>query len=100
MTFKSRLLSGTAAALLALAATAAVAQDAAATGPNGEPLAENQTFTYRVLDEFPSIDPNLIEDVEGSHIGRNLFEGLMSQDDRGQRGARASRPTTTSPTTA
>lgn len=75
------MLKATTAALL-VASTAAYAQDTM-TGPNGEALAENQTFTYRVLDEFPSIDPNLIEDVEGSHIGRNLFEGLMSQDAEG-----------------
>ncbi|GGL64741.1 peptide ABC transporter substrate-binding protein [Wenxinia marina] len=81
MTLRRTLLSGTAAALVAMAGSAAFAQDMA--GPNGEQLAENQTFTYRVLDEFPSIDPNLIEDVEGSAIGRNLFEGLMNQDSEG-----------------
>lgn len=78
MTFKAALLAGTAAVVFA---TGAWAQ---ATHPEtGEALAENQTFTYRVLDEFPSIDPGLIEDVEGSHVGRNLFEGLMSQDAEG-----------------
>lgn len=57
---------------------------AAGTHPvTGEPLADNQTFTYRVLDEFPSIDPNLIEDVSGSDVGRNLFEGLLNQDAEG-----------------
>ncbi|QQA43340.1 peptide ABC transporter substrate-binding protein [Pelagovum pacificum] len=76
-------LKATTAALL-VTGGAAFAQDDAMTGPNGEALAENQTFTYRVLDEFPSIDPNLIEDVEGSAIGRNLFEGLMSQNDKGE----------------
>lgn len=78
MTFKAALLAGTAVAILA---TGAFAQ---ATHPTtGEALSDNQTFTYRVLDEFPSIDPNLIEDVEGSHVGRNLFEGLMNQDAEG-----------------
>ncbi|PYE85400.1 peptide ABC transporter substrate-binding protein [Pseudoroseicyclus aestuarii] len=82
MTIKATLRAGTAAVLVAaLGSTAAIAQQ---TGPNGETLAENQTFTYRVLDEFPSIDPNLIEDVEGSNIGRNLFEGLMNQDETGE----------------
>jgi len=80
MTLRTQLLAG--AALAALAGQA-FAEAHTMTGPNGETLAENQTFTYRVLDEFPSIDPGLIEDVEGSHIGRNLFEGLMGQDDKG-----------------
>lgn len=57
---------------------------AAGTHPEtGEPLADDQSFTYRVLDEFPSIDPNLIEDVSGSDIARNLFEGLLNQDAEG-----------------
>lgn len=78
MTFKSALLAGSA---LALVAGAAFAQT---THPEtGEQLAANQTFTYRVLDEFPSIDPNLIEDVEGSNVGRNLFEGLFNDDAEG-----------------
>lgn len=71
-----------AASIAALVATGALAQGA--THPEtGEALAENQTFTYRVLDEFPSIDPGLIEDVEGSHVARNLFEGLYNQDAQG-----------------
>lgn len=78
MSFKSALLAGSA---LALVAGTAFAQ---ATHPTtGEQLATNQTFTYRVLDEFPSIDPNLIEDVEGSNVGRNLFEGLFNDDAEG-----------------
>lgn len=78
MTLKSALLAGTAAVLLASGAWAQ------ATHPvTGEALSDNQTFTYRVLDEFPSIDPNLIEDVEGSAVGRNLFEGLLSHDATG-----------------
>lgn len=43
-------------------------------------LAEDQTFTYRLLDEFTSLDPQVVEDVEGSNVVRDLFEGLMSQD--------------------
>ena len=46
----------------------------------GELLAEDQTFTYRVLDEFSSLDPQLVEDVTGSEVLRDLFEGLMNQD--------------------
>jgi oligopeptide transport system substrate-binding protein len=71
-----------AASLLAMLASGALAQGA--THPEtGEALAENQTFSYRVLDEFPSIDPGLIEDVEGSHVARQLFEGLLNQDAEG-----------------
>ncbi|WP_210528859.1 peptide ABC transporter substrate-binding protein [Rubellimicrobium arenae] len=67
--------------LLAMVATGTLVH--AATPQPGETLSDNQTFTYRVLDEFPSIDPGLIEDVEGSHVARQLFEGLLSQDAQG-----------------
>jgi len=54
---------------------------AAGTHPvTGEALADNQTFTYRVLDEHSSVDPQIVEDVSGSDIVRDLFEGLMNQD--------------------
>ncbi|NIZ60506.1 oligopeptide ABC transporter substrate-binding protein OppA [Sedimentitalea sp. CY04] len=46
----------------------------------GEPLADDQTFIYRVLDEHTSVDPQVVEDVSGSEIVRDLFEGLMNQD--------------------
>lgn len=46
----------------------------------GEKLAEDQTFTYRVLDEHTSVDPQIVEDVSGSEIVRDLFEGLYNQD--------------------
>lgn len=49
----------------------------------GEKLADDQTFTYRVLDSFVSLDPQVIEDVSGSEVARDLFEGLMSQDAAG-----------------
>ncbi|WP_107976815.1 peptide ABC transporter substrate-binding protein [Allosediminivita pacifica] len=45
----------------------------------GETLAEDQTFTYRMLDDVSSLDPQIVEDVNGSDIVRNLFEGLMNQ---------------------
>ena len=45
----------------------------------GEPLAEEQVFTYRMGAEPPSIDPQVIEDVEGANIARDLFEGLLTQ---------------------
>lgn len=46
----------------------------------GETLAAEQTFTYRLLDEFPTLDPQLNEETSGFHVIRDLFEGLMSQD--------------------
>ena len=46
----------------------------------GETLAEDQTFTYSLLDEFTSADPQIVEDVSGSAFARDLFEGLMNQD--------------------
>jgi len=53
----------------------------AATHPvTGETLAEDQTFTYSLLDEFTSADPQIVEDVSGSAFARDLFEGLMNQD--------------------
>lgn len=58
--------------------------DGHATHPvTGDPLASDQTFTYRVLDEHSSVDPGLVEDVSGSEIVRDLFEGLMNQDAEG-----------------
>ena len=57
---------------------------AAGTHPDtGEALADDQTFTYRVLDELSSLDPQIVEDVIGSEFARDLFEGLMSQDEDG-----------------
>ncbi len=57
---------------------------AAGTHPvTGDALADDQTFTYRVLDEHSSVDPQVVEDVIGSEIVRDLFEGLMNQDAEG-----------------
>ncbi|RMA41227.1 peptide ABC transporter substrate-binding protein [Rhodophyticola porphyridii] len=54
---------------------------AQATHPvTGETLAEDQTFQYRLLDQFPSIDPQLIEETAGGHVARQLFEGLLTQN--------------------
>ena len=65
--------------LLAIFASSSVM--AAATHPvTGETLADDQTFTYSLLDEFTSVDPQIVEDVSGSDIVRDLFEGLMNQD--------------------
>jgi len=57
---------------------------AAGTHPTtGDALADDQTFTYRVLDEHSSVDPQVVEDVSGAEIVRDLFEGLMNQDAEG-----------------
>ena len=54
---------------------------AAGTHPKtGETLNNDQTFVYWALDEHSSLDPQIVEDVSGSDIIRNLFEGLMNQD--------------------
>ncbi len=77
MTFTTKAL------LLASAVSLAVPAFAAGTHPpvTGEPLADDQTFTYRVLDEHTSVDPQIVEDVSGSEIVRDLFEGgLYNQD--------------------
>ncbi|MGZ9811351.1 peptide ABC transporter substrate-binding protein [Pseudoroseicyclus sp. H15] len=68
MTVKNILKGGTAALVLGLGSAAA---------------AQDSSFTMRMLDESPSIDPSLIEDVSGSDIARQLFEGLMNQDAEG-----------------
>ncbi len=59
---------------------------AAANGhiPADVKLADDQTFTYRMLDEFTSVDPQIVEDVSGSEVVRDLFEGLMNQAADGQ----------------
>lgn len=72
------------ATLLASALAMASPALAAGTAPNGMPLADDQTFTYRVLDEHSSVDPQVVEDVSGSEIVRDLFEGLYNQDRYGK----------------
>jgi oligopeptide transport system substrate-binding protein len=49
----------------------------------GETLADEQVFTYRALDESSSLDPQIVEDVDGSYIVRDLFEGLLNSDSNG-----------------
>jgi len=46
----------------------------------GDTLAEDQTFKLSVLDQYKTIDPQLIEETIGNHIARQLFEGLTRQD--------------------
>ncbi|MBT8460551.1 MAG: peptide ABC transporter substrate-binding protein [Boseongicola sp.] len=73
-------------ALATLIATTMLASPILAAGTHpttGEALAEDQTFTYRVLDEHSSVDPQVVEDVTGAEIVRDLFEGLMNQDEDG-----------------
>ncbi len=50
----------------------------------GEILADDQTFSYSILKEPGSLDPQLVEDVSGTEIIRDLFEGLMNQDSDGK----------------
>lgn len=49
----------------------------------GETLAENQEYTYWLLDAIKSMDPQINTDVEGSGILRALFEGLYNEDQNG-----------------
>ena len=46
----------------------------------GEPLADDQTYTYRLLDELESLDPQINESYDGSVVLLDLFEGLANQD--------------------
>ena len=68
-------------AAAALIAGGAFAMDTHPT--TGEKLSDNQTFTYRLLDQFPTLDPQLIEETAGNHVGRQLFEALIIQDENG-----------------
>ncbi len=78
MTFSHKMMASTAALLIASSST--VWADGHATHPEtGETLATDQTFTYRDLDESPSIDPGVAEDSAGGDILRDLFEGLYNQ---------------------
>ncbi|MGR3553019.1 peptide ABC transporter substrate-binding protein [Paracoccus sp. (in: a-proteobacteria)] len=63
---------------------AALAMPALAVQPaEGEKLAQNQTYTYWLLDAIKSLDPAKNTDVEGSDVLRSLFEGLMNEDAKG-----------------
>ena len=63
-------------------AAAATAQE---THPEtGVELADDQTFTYRILDNISSVDPQIVEDTDGSDVVRDLFEGLLNQDENGE----------------
>lgn len=64
------------------ASAACLAADIAANDRDN--LAAEQTFTYRLLDEIPTLDPQLNEDSEGFDVLRDLFEGLLNQDAGGK----------------
>ena len=51
-------------------------QAQAADVPEGVNLAEDQSYTFWLLDAIKSMDPQINTDVEGSDVLRNLFEGL------------------------
>lgn len=51
--------------------------------PEGTTLAENQSYTYWLLDAIKTLDPGKNTDVEGSAVARSLFEGLVNEDDQG-----------------
>ncbi len=70
------LLASTAFLLAAPLATTAFAAEVA----EGDTLAEDQSFSYRLLDQFPTIDPQLIEETAGGHVARQVFEGLLTQN--------------------
>lgn len=83
MFIKPTMMASAAALLLALGPTFAVAESSHVAAGDMLAPADQQTFVSRELDEFPSIDPNLIQDVSGNDVARQLFEGLMNQDDKG-----------------
>ena len=56
----------------------------AATVPADATLADDQTYTFWLLDAIKSMDPQINTDVEGSDILRNLFEGLYNEDGNGE----------------
>ena len=65
---------------LFLASTLLASPAIAADVPADADLADAQVFTYRVLDEFSSFDPQVVEDFDGAGVVRDLFEGLYNQD--------------------
>ncbi len=70
-------------AVALLGSTALTLPAMAVTVPDGTKLAADQTFNYRVLDNINALDPNLMEDVDTSYVGENLFEGLVNEDPKG-----------------
>ncbi|QRZ12109.1 peptide ABC transporter substrate-binding protein [Paracoccus methylovorus] len=69
---------------LTTALVAGIALPALAVAPTeGEKLAENQSYTFWLLDAIKTADPQKNTDVEGSDIIRQLFEGLLNEDPKG-----------------
>jgi oligopeptide transport system substrate-binding protein len=50
----------------------------------GEKLAENQSYTFWLLDAIKTLDPHKNADVEGSNVIEQLFEGLLNDDANGK----------------
>jgi oligopeptide transport system substrate-binding protein len=70
--------------LLSTILTASLALPAvAANVPEGTKLAENQAYTYWMLDAVKSLDPQLASSVEDSDVVRSLIEGLYNEDSDG-----------------
>ncbi len=59
-------------------------QAQAADVPDDVTLAEDQTYTFWLLDAIKSMDPQINTDVEGSDVLRNLFEGLYNENGNGE----------------
>jgi oligopeptide transport system substrate-binding protein len=78
--FKKLAIVGAISAVTALASVSAIAAKHPITGVE---LATDQSYTYRLLDGIPTIDPQVVEGVESSVVVRDLFEGLLNQDDLG-----------------
>jgi len=75
---------GSAFALTLLGATALSHPSLAANVPDGTKLAADQTFSYRILDNPGSLDPDIVEDADTAYsIVGNLFEGLYNEDEKG-----------------
>lgn len=55
----------------------------AAKPADGEKLAQNQELNFWILDALKSLDPGKNTDREGSDALRQLFEGLMNEDQTG-----------------
>ncbi|MDP0929332.1 peptide ABC transporter substrate-binding protein [Paracoccus onubensis] len=55
----------------------------AAQPAEGEKLAEDQSLSFWILDAIKTLDPQLTESRTDSDMIRQLFEGLMTQDDTG-----------------
>lgn len=49
----------------------------------GEELAENQAYSYWMLDAVKSLDPQIASSVEDSDVIKSLFEGLYTEDTNG-----------------